>query len=282
MHPAKVAAIHGWLRDALLGSPGVRRMRRILCIRGPTGSGKSVLLQALQREGDFRLSPDAKVFGSVRTKSNTSTGSSRSHNPATTMTPVLSDPNWGFEVVRFDAHSLPSLRAGGRSWDGGEPAQLATAFGTFLYEAVTGRFLPLMRPPPEEEEQSEKPNKRSLTDHRQLSICRSPPPPPPARAMSLSPTATRPIRLSQLSTLLEEPDQATSSLSTSAGTQRMVLGSRTPFRRTQSTPQGLTTSSQPSQPRTSETTLIAPPPLPPPPIPRKTHKVILVDDLPNL
>lgn len=57
VHKKKVEQVEAWLRDALDGSPSIRKYRRILVLSGPSGSGKSALVRALahEEELDFRI-----------------------------------------------------------------------------------------------------------------------------------------------------------------------------------------------------------------------------------
>jgi len=47
VHPKKLALIHAWLSDALLGPPHTRKYRRLLILAGPAGAGKSAIIHAL-------------------------------------------------------------------------------------------------------------------------------------------------------------------------------------------------------------------------------------------
>lgn len=259
VHPAKVAAIHGWMRDALLGPPSLRRLRRVLCVRGPAGSGKSVLLDALSREADLRLAPDASTF------------SSRIHRPGRSSKPPLpprplpSDQTCGFETVHFDAHSLPSSSRG--MWGGGEAVHIAAAFPAFLHEAVRGRTLALVAPPDTRMETKPLPSSTVASSCRTRVPPRSPPssgpPSCPHRALSLSPSGTR-LPLSQLSALIDEEP--------SFANKARTFGPRSPWRRTQSTPLGIASDHGPPVSEDEGTDGNS----------RKQHTLIVVDDLPNL
>lgn len=266
VHPAKVAAVHGWLRDAFLGPPGICRMRRILCIRGPTGSGKSALLQALQQGGDFRTT-SSNTTSAARDVSSSRLSSRSQTSPDVNISSSTSDrANWGFETVPFDAHSLPSFPHGSATWDRENHAPLTTAFGAFLHEAVSGRTLALAQPPTEVAYGKDE----SSSSHSDTAfpLPRSPPASAPSRAMSLSPSTSR-FPLSQLSALLErDPDPPPSS-------RPSALVSRSPWRRTQSTPYGSssTVGPSPTKPLLSKQPVNSS---------SQRHRLILVEDLPNL